>query len=170
MVKLIPVNQLTQIGQVGQRWQRASAPLTQFFAQLSRRDQLALSGLIGFLCLFALGLGGWSLHEKANASQKAYTNTVADVFWLRSQAGNINTAQSAPMGNHADSVRQVMAQSGITATVVDNNGSIQVSFGHPQAAVVSNVFGQLSQQGITIEQLQINQPTLEQLEVQAVLK
>lgn len=164
MVNLIPVTQ------VSQRWQRASAPLTQFFARLSRRDQLALVGLAGFLLLFALGFGGWTLHEKANASQKAYTNTVADVFWLRSQAGNITTAQSAPTGNHADTIRQVLAQSGITATVVDNNDSVQVSFGHPQAAVVSNVFAQLSQQGITIEQLQINQPTLNQLEVQAVLK
>ena len=76
---------------LSQRWQQAASPLAQAFANLSRRDQIALLGLLGFLLVFAVGFGGWTLHEKANTSQKAYDSTLADVFWLRSQAGNINT-------------------------------------------------------------------------------
>ena len=157
---------------LSQRWQQAASPLAQAFANLSRRDQIALLGLLGFLLVFAVGFGGWTLHEKANTSQKAYDSTLADVFWLRSQAGNINTNQTTQVAtaSKGDLVRQVFAQSGITGTVVDNNGSVQVSFSHSQAAVVSNVFNQLTQQGIVIEQLQINQPSIELLEVQAVLK
>lgn len=147
----------------------AVAPLIQRFGQLPRRDQFALSMLMVFLVLFTFGFGGWTLHQKANASQKDYDKTLTDIFWLRSQAGNINQNQTAQPLNKADAVRQSLTQLGIQAQVVENNGAIQVSFSHPQPAVVNNVFNQLAQQGLTISQLQINQPSVDKLEVQAVL-
>lgn len=147
----------------------AVAPLIQRFARLSRRDQLALSILMAFLLLFTFGFGGWTLHQKANARQKDYDKTLADIFWLRSQAGNINQNQSAQLANKSDAVRQSLTQLGIQAQVVENNGAIQVSFSHPQPAVVNNVFNQFTQQGLTIRQLQINQPSVDKLEVQALL-
>lgn len=149
-------------------WQKRTEPLAQAFNRLGKRDQLALLALLAFLLMFGVGFGGWALHKKANASQKAYDTTLADIFWLRSQAGNINPNQ-AQTANKADTVRQVLTQSGITAQVVENQDTIQVSFSHTQASVVSNVFSQLVQQGLTINQLQITQPTPDKLEVQAVL-
>lgn len=154
-------------------WQNTRQPMVTAFYNLSRRDQLALSALAVFLLLFGFGFGGYLLHQKANASQKAYDNTLADVFWLRSQAGNIASNPSnsgqAVNGSKVDTVRQILAQSGINAQVMDNNGQIQVSFSHPQAGVVNNIFNQLTQQGLTITQLQINQPTPERLDIQAGL-
>ena len=161
---LVPAN-LTK------HWQNTTAPMANAFNNLGRRDQLALLGLVAFLLLFGFGFGGYLLHQKANTAQKAYDNALSDVFWLRSQAGNIapNTAQPTANAGKADQIRQILMQSGINAQVVDNSGQIQVSFNHPQAAVVSNVFNQLTQQGVTIVQLQMNQPSLDKVEVQAVL-
>ncbi|MFO1382487.1 MAG: hypothetical protein U1E92_02675 [Moraxella osloensis] len=62
------------------------------------------------------------------------------------------------------------SQSGIgNAQVVENGNSIQVAFSHAQASVITNIFNQFEQQGIRIQQLQINQPALDKLEVQSVL-
>lgn len=165
-------NNLTQLLQFKQIGQHTTSPMAQAFNNLSRRDQFALLGLTAFLLLFGFGFGGYVLHQKANASQKAYDSTLADVFWLRSQAGNIATSngQASPNASKADTVRQILAQSGVTAQVVENGENIQLAFSHPQAAVVSNVFNQLTGQGVGIVQLQINQPSLDKVEVQAVLK
>lgn len=159
---------MARLSKFNQSWQQGTQPLLQAFANLSKRDQVALLALGAFLLIFGVGFGGWTLHEKANASKKAYDTTLADVFWLRSQAGNINPNQ-AQSANKADTIRQILTQSGINAQVVENPDGIQVSFSHNQASIVSNVFAQLSQQGIAINQLQMNQPTPDKLEVQAVL-
>lgn len=53
--------------------------------------------------------------------------------------------------------------------MVENGNSIQVAFSHSQTGVITNIFNQFEQQGIHIQQLQINQPTLDKLEVQSVL-
>lgn len=145
-----------------------STPMTQKFAQLPRRDQMALLGLAVFLVLFVFGFGGWELHQKANTAQKNYNQATNDLFWLRSQSANINPNQSQSTTT-ADSVRQVLAQSGVNAQVSENGDTIQVNFSHSQGAVINNVFNQISQQGFTIKQLQINQATPQNLEVQSVL-
>lgn len=147
---------------------KGRASFDRFFNQLARRDQLALLFLAGFLVIFGLGFGGWSLHEKAQKMQKEYDTAVADLFWLRSQAGNISPTQAQTLPA-IETVKQILVQAGITAQVVETAGKIQLSFSHSQAGVISNVMGQLAQQGFTIEQLQINQPVVNKLEVQAVV-
>ncbi|MFW2177361.1 MULTISPECIES: hypothetical protein [unclassified Moraxella] len=143
-------------------------PLTQAISHLSLRDQLALLALVVFLVV----TGAWLLHDKANASQKAYDSALNEVFWLRSQASNINpnqaTAQAQPL-NKADMLRQILASAGITGQVTENAGAIQLSFSHAQAPVINNVMNQAVQQGLSIQQLQMNQPSLEKIEVQATL-
>lgn len=163
---------MANVPSFNQTWQKTTEPMAQAFNNLSRRDQFALLGLMAFLLLFGFGFGGYVLHQKANASQKAYDNTLADVFWLRSQAGNIapSRGQATPNASKADTVRQIVAQSGVTAQVVENGENVQLAFSHPQSAVVNNIFNQLTTQGLTIVQLQINQPSIDKVEVQAVLK
>lgn len=138
------------------------------FDQLSRRDQLALVFLMGFLLIFGLGFGGWKVHQNAQKVQKGYETAVADLFWLRSQAGNISPTQSQALSS-GDNIKQILAQAGISAQVVDTTGKQQISFSHSQVAVISNVIGQIAQQGFKIEQLQISQVSLDKLEVQAVV-
>lgn len=152
-----------------QTMQKITSPLGLAFQNLSRRDQLALLILALFLVFFVVGVGGWTLHSKANAAQKNYDDTMADVFWLRSQAGNINPNQAQNISK-VDAIKQILTQSGIAnAQVVDNGNSVQVAFSHSQAGVITNILNQVEQQGISIEQLQINQPSLDKLEVQSVL-
>lgn len=149
--------------------QKLTSPMTDAFQRLSRRDQLALLMLALFLVSFGVGVGGWTLHSNANLAKKNYDTTMADVFWLRSQAGNINPNQSQAMSK-VDAINQILTQSGIiNAQVVENGNSIQVAFSHSQTGVITNIFNQFEQQGIHIQQLQINQPTLDKLEVQSVL-
>ena len=154
---------------LSQSLQKLTTPLGHAFQNLSRRDQIALLILAMFLLFFVVGVGGWTLHIKANQAQKKYDDTMADVFWLRSQAGNINPNQTQQV-SQADAIKQILSQSGIVnAQVVENGNTIQVAFSHAQASVITNIFNQFEQQGIRIQQLQINQPALDKLEVQSAL-
>lgn len=151
-----------------QSFENFGKPLQQKFQNLSAKDQFALTALAIFLAVFLLGFGGWELHQKANATQKAYTQATNELFWLRSQAGNINPNQSQNIAT-ADSVRSLLQQSGITAQVGETGENIQLNFSHSHAPVVNNIFNQIAQQGFVIKQLQINQITPDRLEVQSVI-
>ncbi|ELA08046.1 hypothetical protein MOMA_05781 [Moraxella macacae 0408225] len=134
---------------------------------LAFRDKLALWVLGVFLGFLVFGYGGYSLHQKANASQKAYDAAISDVFWLRSQAGNINPSQNQT--NPVDSLQQILTQSGVTGQVAQSGENIQLNFSHSQAIVINNVFNQIQQQGFNIQQLQINQTSPDKLDVQSVV-
>lgn len=144
-----------------QHWQ-------QKFHTLPKRDKFALTFLAIFLILFAFGYSGWLLHEKANKSQKSYDETISNIFWLRSQANNIQTSPNQNT-NSIDNIRQILAQSGINGQVLENGNQIQLNFSHNQSSVINNIFNQIQQQGVIIQQLHINQPNLDTLEVQATL-
>lgn len=151
-----------------QSFENFGKPLQQKFQSLSAKDQFALTALAIFLVVFVLGFGGLELHQKANASQKSYTQATNELFWLRSQAGNINPNQNqATTGS--DGVRALLQQSGITAQVAENGENIQLNFSHSHAPVINNIFNQITQQGFVIKQLQINQVAPDRLEVQSVI-
>lgn len=93
---------------LSQSLQKLTTPLGHAFQNLSRRDQIALLILAMFLLFFVVGVGGWTLHSKANQARKKYDDTMADVFWLRSQAGNINPNQTQQV-SQADAIKQYLA-------------------------------------------------------------
>lgn len=154
---------------IQQNYQKMIAPISQAYQSLSKRDQFALLALSLFLLVFGLGYGGWTLHEKANISQKNYDTAVADLFWLRSQASNINPYQSQ-VTSITENIQQIMIQTGITAQILENGNEIQVNFFHSQASVIGNVLNQISEHGLSIEQLQMNQTAVDKIEVQAQFK
>lgn len=156
------MNKLTQ------SFENFAKPLQQKLQSLPAKDRFALTALGIFLLVFLVGFGGWELHQKANASQKSYSQATNELFWLRSQAGNINPNQVQTVMN-VDNVRELLQQSGITAQVGENGENIQLNFSHSHAPVINNVFNQLTQQGFVIKQLQMNQITPERIEVQSVI-
>lgn len=133
---------------------------------LSSRDQLALAVLSMFLLLFVGGYGGYSIHQAANDSKRDYQEQVADYFWLRAQAGNIdsnatnatNTADDEATMPPANSISTLLNDSGIAnAQVVATGDAVQLSFNHASQAVVSTALGKLEQQGWQFTQLSIQQ-------------
>lgn len=146
---------------------------------LSPRDQLALAVLSLFLLLFVGGYGGYSMHQAANKSKDDYHAQVADYFWLRAQAGNIdsnamnaaNTTDGSASLSPATSVNELLTNSGIVnAQVVATGEVIQLSFNNASQAVVSAALGKLEQQGWQFTQLSIQQDlTDKSIQVQATI-
>ncbi len=146
---------------------------------LSSRDQLALLLLSAFLLLFVGGYGGYSIHQAANNSKSEYQEQVADYFWLRAQAGNIdsnalvaaNTTDGAEVIPAANSVNALLTNSGIVdAQVIANGETVQLSFNNPSQAVVSAALGKLEQQGWQFTQLSMQQDLLTKaIQVQATV-
>lgn len=154
---------------LGATLQRTTAPLRQRYSQLAPRDQIALAVLTAFLLVLAIGLGGWTLHQRADAREAAYNATLNDVFWLRSQAGNINANQSSAQDPQT-AVQEVLSGAGIDGQIAANADGIEVAFSHAQAPVINNVLNQLVQRGFVIERLQISQTAPDGLRVQALFK
>ena len=143
---------------------------------LSSRDQLALLLLSAFLLLFIGGYGGYSIHQAANNSKSEYQAQVADYFWLRAQAGNIDSnalaaADGADVIPAASSVNALLTNSGIVdAQVIANGDTVQLSFNNPSQAVVSAALGKLEQQGWQFTQLSMQQDLLTKaIQVQATV-
>ena len=143
---------------------------------LSSRDQLALLLLSAFLLLFIGGYGGYSIHQAANNSKSEYQEQVADYFWLRAQAGNIDSnalaaADGADVIPAASSVNALLTNSGIVdAQVIANGDTVQLSFNNPSQAVVSAALGKLEQQGWQFTQLSMQQDLLTKaIQVQATV-
>ncbi|MFK3989790.1 MULTISPECIES: type II secretion system protein GspM [unclassified Psychrobacter] len=146
---------------------------------LSPRDQLALAVLSMFLLLFIGGYGGYSIHQAANDSKRDYQEQVADYFWLRAQAGNIdsnainaaNTADDEATMPPANSISALLNNSGIAnAQVVATGDAVQLSFNHASQAVVSTALGKLEQQGWQFSQLSIQQDVVTKaIQVQATV-
>ena len=146
---------------------------------LSPRDQLALLLLSAFLLLFIGGYGGYSMHQAANKSKNAYQEQVADYFWLRAQAGNVDSNALAAT-NTADGAAALPAASRINASlnnlgimdaqVIAAGDAVQLSFNHPSQAVASGALGKLEQQGWQFTQLTMQQDMVSKaIQVQATV-
>lgn len=145
----------------------------EFWQNLAPRDRLALSILMLFFIIIIFGYGGYRMHTAAQKSKLDYQNQVADYFWLRGQAANIDTNQQAPDDSPPTvQVNGVLNAMGVNGAQVAAVGAgAQLSFNHPSQAVVANVLGQLEQQGWQLDRLSINQDTAtNNLSVQANLK
>ncbi|WP_201526689.1 type II secretion system protein GspM [Psychrobacter frigidicola] len=142
---------------------------------LPPRDQLALGVLLAFLLLFIGGYGGYSVHQAATESKADYQEQVADYFWLRSQADNIDsplntaTGQEAAAMPPASSVNATLNASGIdNAQVVATGDAVQFSFNYPSQAIVSAVLAKIEQQGWQFTQLSMQQDVItKNIQVQA---
>lgn len=147
--------------------------------RLPARDQLALAALSVFLLLFIGGYGGYSVHQAANDSKRGYQEQVADYFWLRAQAGNIDNKASSvgtTVNGEADMppasrINAMLNGAGIAdAQVVAAGDSVQLSFTHPSQAVVSTALAKLEQQGWQFTQLSMQQDTTNKsIQVQATV-
>lgn len=143
---------------------------------LTPRDQLALAVLSLFLLLFIGGYGGYSINQAAKDSKEQYQQQVADYFWLRSQAGNIdinatNASSDGAVVAPATSVNSLLTNAGITnAQIAAVGDTVQLSFTNPSQALVSSALSKLSAQGWQFTQLSIQQDiNTKQIAVQATL-
>lgn len=143
---------------------------------LPPRDQLALGFLSVFLLLFIGGYGGYSVNQAAKDSKEQYQQQVADYFWLRSQAGNLdNNALNASTDGAAvapaTAVSSLLTGAGITnPQVAAVSDTVQLSFANPSQALVSSALSKLSEQGWQITQLSMQQDiNTKQIQVQATL-
>lgn len=162
--------------QLAQRYGQWQQQMETRWQALPPRDRLALSVLIAFLLLFSVGYGGYTIHSEANKSKTAYNTAVADYFWLRSQAGNIdvNASSNSQAGGKEDTAQMVndaLRQAGIQEAQVAAVGTgVQMSFSNDSQTVVARILGQLQQQGWQFSRLNVQQdPTTKQLQVQATL-
>ena len=159
-----------------ERLSRYQSTLTTRWQALSPRDQLALGVLSLFLLVFLGGYGGYSVNQVAKDSKAQYQQQVADYFWLRAQASNIdNNALNASTDGQvvapATAVNSLLTNAGIAnAQVAAVGDTVQLSFTNPSQALISSALGKLSEQGWQVTQLNMQQDiNTKQIQVQATL-
>jgi len=159
---IVPIQQTRQ--QLFERWQA-----------LPPRDRWALAILGLFLLLVVGGYGGYSLHQAAKDSKADYQEAVADYFWLRAQANQIDpqtaVQDGTAAGDAASQVSTLLSQSGISSPQVLAVGDgVQVSFSQQSQAQVSSALVNLQTKGWQFSQLLIQQdPNTKVIQVQATL-
>lgn len=159
-----------------ERLSRYQSTLTTRWQALSPRDQLALGVLSLFLLVFLGGYGGYSVNQAAKDSKAQYQQQVADYFWLRAQASNIdnnalNASTEGQVVAPATAVNSLLTNAGIAnAQVAAVGDTVQLSFANPSQALVSSALSKLSEEGWQITQLNMQQDiNTKQIQVQATL-
>jgi type II secretory pathway component PulM len=159
-----------------ERLSRYQSTLTTRWQALSPRDQLALGVLSLFLLVFLGGYGGYSVNQAAKDSKAQYQQQVADYFWLRAQASNIdnnalNASTEGQVVAPATAVNSLLTNAGIAnAQVAAVGDTVQLSFANPSQALVSSALSKLSEEGWQITQLNMQQDiNTNQIQVQATL-
>lgn len=159
-----------------ERIKRYQSTLWIRWQSLAPRDQVALIILSLFLLLCIGGYGGYVIHQEAKKSKEDYQQQVADYFWLRSQAGNIdvntiNASIDDGTTSPANHMNLLLTTSGIdNAQVATVGDTVQLSFINPSQALVSNALSKMNAQGWQFTQLSMQQESnTKQIEVQATL-
>ena len=159
-----------------ERLSRYQSTLATRWQALSPRDQLALGVLSLFLLVFLGGYGGYSVNQAAKDSKAQYQQQVADYFWLRAQASNIDTnalnaSTEGQVVAPATAVNSLLTNAGIAnAQVAAVGDTVQLSFANPSQALVSSALSKLSEEGWQITQLNMQQDiNTNQIQVQATL-
>jgi type II secretory pathway component PulM len=159
-----------------ERLSRYQLTLATRWQALSPRDQLALGVLSLFLLVFLGGYGGYSVNQAAKDSKAQYQQQVADYFWLRAQASNIdnnalNASTEGQVVAPATAVNSLLTNAGIAnAQVAAVGDTVQLSFANPSQALVSSALSKLSEEGWQITQLNMQQDiNTNQIQVQATL-
>mgnify|MGYP005992036541 FL=1 len=159
-----------------ERLSRYQSTLATRWQALSPRDQLALGVLSLFLLVFLGGYGSYSVNQAAKDSKAQYQQQVADYFWLRAQASNIDTnalnaSTEGQVVAPATAVNSLLTNAGIAnAQVAAVGDTVQLSFTNPSQALISSALGKLSEQGWQVTQLNMQQDiNTKQIQVQATL-
>jgi len=159
-----------------ERLSRYQSTLATRWQALSPRDQLALGVLSLFLLVFLGGYGSYSVNQAAKDSKAQYQQQVADYFWLRAQASNIdnnalNASTEGQVVAPATAVNSLLTNAGIAnAQVAAVGDTVQLSFTNPSQALISSALGKLSEQGWQVTQLNMQQDiNTKQIQVQATL-
>ena len=159
-----------------ERIKRYQSTLWIRWQSLAPRDQVALIILSLFLLLCIGGYGGYVIHQEAKESKEDYQQQVADYFWLRSQAGNIdvntiNASIDDGTTSPANHMNLLLTTSGTdNAQVATVGDTVQLSFINPSQALVSNALSKMNAQGWQFTQLSMQQESnTKQIEVQATL-
>ena len=140
-----------------ERLSRYQSTLATRWQALSPRDQLALGVLSLFLLVFLGGYGGYSVNQAAEDSKAQYQQQVADYFWLRAQASNIdnnalNASTEGQVVAPATAVNSLLTNAGIAnAQVAAVGDTVQLSFTNSSQALISSALGKLSEQGWHVE-------------------
>jgi hypothetical protein len=138
------------------------------FGRLPKRDQMALLILSVFLAVFIIGGGGYWLHHKAEQTKEDANQQRQLLLWMRGQAPHLQ-ANSGPVQSLLTIVQTTAAQQGISITQTETGGRLMVTASNPSFAVLGTWLTKLAQSGIQIDQLDIDQPMGDVLQLQATL-
>jgi|GEM_PF-2684331 len=142
--------------------------LEEGYQQLPPRDQLALTILGVFLGLLIVVGGGYWLHHHALLAQERADEERQTLLWMRGQAPMLHASsdQSQPL---SAIVQSSAAQQGLMVTTTDAAGRLSVTTSHQSFAVLGNWLTRLAQQGVQIDQLDVEQQPGGILQLQALL-
>lgn len=137
--------------------------------KLPPRDRMALIILTVFLLVFGIGGSVWYLHKTADETQQRATEQREFLLWMRSQAPNI---QANPMDSQPLNVliQNTAQQQGLTVSQSPMGDQVQVAVTHQSFAVLGTWLTRLAEQGIAINQLDIEQLASGELQLKAMMQ
>lgn len=137
----------------------------QILDQLALREKVILAAML-FVLVSAMV---WGLHTQANKAQTEATSQREKLVWMRSQTPNIQTGNQNSLPVDA-MVQNAAQQQGLSPMMSSVGDAVQVEVTHQNFAVLGSWLSRLAEQGISINQLTIEQLGTGELKLKALMQ
>ncbi len=132
---------------------------------LALREKVILAVMLGVVIVAIV----WLLHSQANKARLEATTQREKLVWMRAQTPNIQTGNQNSLPVDA-MIQNAAQQQGLSPMMTSSGAAVQVEVTHQNYAVLGNWLSRLAEQGISINQLDIEQLATGELKLKALMQ
>lgn len=142
------------LNNVAEYFDKTIGTIQSYIDGLQVRERIALLILMIFLVITMIGSLLWFPYHAALKQQQRLTDLKELINWMQTNAVQLST-QSAETLSNSEKIQRIAQQQGLSIQSQENQGKIQLITTHQNYAVLANFLTQLTQQGLSIESLQL---------------
>ena len=137
------------------RMDQSFEKLSDYLDSLSVRERVMVIFTTVFVIVAAVGSALWYMHQAADTQQKRLNQLKDTIVWMQSNAVTMKPAGDTQL-DAAEKVQRVAQQQGLSVASQQMEGKIQLAVMHENYAVLANFLTQLTQMGLSIEKMELN--------------
>ncbi|AOA58076.1 type II secretion system protein GspM [Acinetobacter larvae] len=148
------------IDQLKQRREQLLEKINDALDRLNPRERVLVIFTVIFALLSVIGWSIWQMHQLADQQQQRYDDLKKQIVSMQSQVLRMRTADDLAL-SAADKVQRAATEQGISVASQQQADKIMIEVTHENYAILANFLMQMTQHGLTIEQLSLNKQDMQ---------
>lgn len=141
--------------------------LNAWLAQMSRRERIMVMTTSILVGLLALSSALFFMHRAAQAQSERLTKLKETMVWMQHHAASMQADTYSEL-SPTDKVQRAAQQQNLAVSVQQDGEELRIQASHAQYVAIASFLTSLTQMGLTIEKLELNQEA-QQIKLSATL-